>query len=123
MIIDYLPVAILLVLAAGLAGTFIGLSHLLGPKNPTFTKLDVYECGVEPVTRERQRFSVKFYLVAMLFILFDIETVFLIPWAVIYRGTVLSPGGGYIFWEMATFMAILAVGLAYVWRKGALEWD
>jgi len=123
MIADYLPVAILLALAAGLAGTFIGISHLLGPKKPTHVKLSVYECGVEPVGTARHRFSVKFYLVAMLFILFDIETVFLIPWAVIYRSTVLAPGGSYIFWTMASFMFILAVGLAYVWRKGALEWD
>ena len=123
MLADYLPVAILLILGTVLAFGFIGLSHLVGARRPTKVKLDPYECGVEPVGDAHQRFSVKFYLVGMLFILFDIETVFLIPWAVIYRETVLMPGGWFILVEMISFMIVLTLGLAYAWRKGALEWD
>ena len=93
-------------------------SEIFGPKNPTEQKMSTYESGMEPVRTARERFSVKFYLVAMLFIIFDIEVVFLYPWAVNFRN--LGVNG---FVEMIIFIAILMAGLLYVWKKGALEWS
>ncbi len=126
MLKPYFAILVLIVAAVGLASVFVIFSHVFGPKRPSHTKLDPYECGVDPVGDARGRFSVKFYLVALIFVLFDIETVFLIPWAVIY-GRALNPNrwgwGMFIFWEMLVFVVILAVGLIYVWKKGALEWD
>ena len=118
MLIDYLPILILVGLAALFAGGSILLSALLGPRRPTPEKLSPYECGVEPVGSARDRFSVKFYLVAMLFIIFDMEIVFLYPWAVVYRE--LRAFG---LAAMGTFLLILLVGFFYVWKKGGLEWD
>ena len=124
MLQNYLPILILMVLGAGLAVVFVVISHLFGPKRPSHVKLDPYECGVDPVGDARGRFSVKFYLTALVFVLFDIETVFLVPWAVIYRSAISDWGWGlFVFWEMLVFVVILAVGLLYVWKKGALEWD
>ena len=93
-------------------------SEWFGPRNPTDQKQSTYESGMEPVRTARERFSVKFYLVAMLFIIFDIEVVFLFPWAVNFRNL-----GMFGFVEMLIFIAILMLGLLYVWKKGALEWD
>ena len=118
MLSDYTPVLLLFILAGGIALAVIVLSELLGPKNPNLHKADPFESGSEAIGTARQRFSVKFYLVALLFILFDIEGVFIVPWAVLYRELGLV---GLV--EMFVFIAILAVGLAYVWRKGGLEWD
>ena len=102
----------------------IGLSHLVGPKRPTPLKDAPYESGMPPLGSARERFSIKFYLVAMLFIVFDIETVFLIPWGTIYFG---GAGGtlrmGFLLVEMLVFLAILGVGYVYVWKRGALQWD
>ena len=117
----YIPVLVLGIAAVGLAAVMTILSWVLGPRRPTPQKLAPYECGVTPVGSARERFPIKFYLVAMLFIIFDIETVFLYPWAVIYRDS-----GAMIFFnlvEMAVFVAILFVGYIYVWRKGAFEWE
>ncbi len=118
MLIEYLPIGILILLAAAFAGGSVLLSSLVGPRRPTPEKSAPYECGVTPVGSARDRFSVRFYLVATLFIVFDVEIVFLYPWAVIYRSL-----GWFGFWEMAAFLGILAIGLAYVWRKGGLEWE
>ena len=118
MLLDYLPILILVALAALFAAGSIVISALLGPHRPTPEKLSPYECGVEPVGTARQPFSVKFYLVAMLFIIFDMETVFLYPWAVVYRE--LKAFG---LAAMGTFLLILLVGFVYVWKKGGLEWD
>ena len=93
-------------------------SEWLGPKNPTEQKLSTYESGMDPIKGAHERFSVKFYLVAMLFIIFDIEVVFLYPWAVNLRQL-----GMFGFVEMLIFVAILMLGYLYVWKKGALEWD
>ncbi len=93
-------------------------SRLLGPRRPAPEKLDAYECGVPVITSPRQRHSVHFYLVAILFILFDIEMVFLIPWAVLFRQ--LSVTG---LVTMGAFLGVIGFGLVYVWRRGALEWD
>jgi NADH-quinone oxidoreductase subunit A len=123
-LIDYLPVLLMFVVAAGFAITFIGLSQLVGQRNRTRTKLMPYECGKDPVGSARERFSVKFYLIAMLFILFDIEVIFLVPWAVVFK-RLSSPEYGLsnvVFFEMIVFIVLLAAGLIYVIKKGALDW-
>ena len=103
----------------------IVLSQLVGQKKQTRTKLMPYECGKDPVGTARERFSVKFYLIAMIFILFDIELIFLMPWAVVFKDLAArtSPVRGVIFWEMILFIGLVAVGFVYVWKKGALRWD
>ena len=118
MLLDYLPILILVVLAALFAGGYIVLSALLGPRRPNPEKLSPYECGIVPVGTARERFSVKFYLVAMLFIIFDMEIVFLYPWAVVFKQLKLF---GLV--AMGTFLLILLVGYFYVWKKGGLEWE
>jgi NADH-quinone oxidoreductase subunit A len=131
----YLPVLLLLVFVIANAGLIIGASHVLNKRRPTTIKSEAYESGMSPLGDARDRFSVKFYLVAMLFIVFDIETVFLVPWGVLYRelsctlprlASGACPAGAVSFFglgEMLVFMAILVVGLVYVWKKGALQWD
>ncbi len=121
----YLSFLLLLGFVAFNAALLIGLSHLLAPHKPTPLKDSPYESGMPPLGNARERFSVKFYLVAMLFIIFDIETVFLIPWGTIYfgGGGVGGPGTGFLLVEMLVFMVILAVGYVYVWKRGAFEWN
>lgn len=114
----YLPILLLLILSIAQAGMMIMMSHMMSPTRRTPAKAQPYESGITPVGDTRQRFSVKFYVVALLFIIFDIETVFLIPWAVVFRQL-----GFYGLVEMLLFIAVLGVGLAYVWKKGALRWD
>jgi NADH-quinone oxidoreductase subunit A len=118
MLLDYIPILILAILATLFAGANIVLSLLLGPRNPNPEKLSPYECGMVPVGTARERFSVKFYLVAMLFIVFDMEIVFLYPWAVVFKQLKLF---GLI--EMGIFLLILLVGYFYIWKKGGLEWE
>jgi len=113
----WLGVVIMVVLGVGFAAVMIGLSELLGPKNPTPEKLAPYECGMPAVGDARERQSVKFYLVAMIFLLFDIEVAFLYPWAIALRD-LGWPG----FAQIVTFFLILLVGFVYVWRKGVLDW-
>lgn len=123
-LIDYMPVLLMFVVAAGFAVTFIALSQLVGQRKRTRAKLMPYECGKDPVGSARERFSVKFYLIAMIFILFDIEVIFLVPWAVVFK-RLASPEYGLrniIYFEMLLFIALLAVGLVYVIKKGAFEW-
>jgi NADH-quinone oxidoreductase subunit A len=119
----YIPLLMLFGFAALLGGIILALSHLLGPHKMTPEKGLSYECGVNPLGSTRERFSVKFYLVAMLFILFDVEVVFLYPWAVLYRNYVKAGLGPFVFIEMLIFLGILAVGLAYVYGKRALKWE
>lgn len=124
-LVDYMPIVLMFVVAAGFAVTLIGLSQLVGQRKRTRTKLMPYECGKDPVGSARERFSVKFYLIAMIFILFDIEVIFLVPWAVVFR-TLSAPQygmGNLIFFEMLLFIALLAVGLIYVVKKGAFDWS
>jgi len=111
------------VIVAG--GVMLVLSHFLAPRRPTGIKASPYESGMPPLGDARERFSVKFYLVAMLFIVFDIETVFLLPWAAIYTGGggVATVSTGFLLVEMIVFLAILAVGYVYVWKRGAFQWD
>jgi len=118
MLLDYLPILILVILAALFAAGSVLLSSLLGPRRPNPEKLSPYECGVEPVGTARERVSVKFYLVAMLFIIFDMEIVFLYPWAVVFQQLRL-----FGLMAMGSFLLVLLVGYFYVWKKGGLEWD
>ncbi len=113
----WLSILIMIVLGAGFAVVSEVLSALLGPRNPTPEKLAPYECGMPPVGDARERQSVKFYLVAMIFLLFDIEVAFLYPWAMALR-TLGWPG----FIQVVLFMTLLLAGYVYVWRKGALDW-
>jgi NADH-quinone oxidoreductase subunit A len=114
----YIPILIMMALAVLIAAAMIIVSRFLGPQNPEPLKLQPYECGMTPIGGARVRFSVKFYLIAMLFILFDVEAIFLYPWAVVHR---------YLGWfglvEMAIFILILLVGYVYIWKRGAFEWD
>lgn len=125
--INYVPILLIFIVATGVAAVLIIFSRLAGRNRPTPEKLMPYECGVEPVGTARERQSVKFYLVAMAFLLFDIEAVFLVPWAVVFRNVLTDPIYGplkYVFYgEMMLFMVVLFVGLVYVWRKGILEWS
>jgi NADH-quinone oxidoreductase subunit A len=119
----YIPFLMLLGLAIVAGGTMIVGSHFLGPRRPTEVKDRPYESGMPPLGTAHERFSVKFYLVAMLFIVFDIETVFLIPWAAIYFGGSGSVSMGFLLVEMLVFLLILFVGYVYVWKRGAFQWD
>ena len=116
MLIDYLPILVFMIIAIGLIGVIVLLSELLGKKVHFPAKDIAYECGMDPIGDARSRYTVRFYIIAMFFIVFDIEAIFLYPWAVIFK-----PLGWFGFWEMLVFIAILAVGLVYVWGKGALE--
>jgi len=118
----YIPFLMLLGLAIVAATTMIVGSHFLGPRRPTEIKERPYESGMPPLGGAHERFSVKFYLVAVLFILFDIETVCLIPWAVIFMGN--GPAAtGFLLVEMLVFILVLFVGYIYVWKRGAFQWD
>jgi len=122
MLNNYIPLLVMLVIATVIGIVMAGLSFVLGPKKPNRYKETTYECGMTPVGNARERFPIKFYLIAMLFIIFDIETVFLYPWAVTFRGL---PQALRIFElvEMAVFVVILFVGYFYILGKGALDWD
>lgn len=119
---QYLPILLMFIVAMGFAVVNIGLSQVVGQRKQTRTKLMPYECGKDPVGSARERFSVKFYLIAMIFILFDIEVIFLIPWAVVFK-TLRDGGlGTLVYVEMILFIALLFVGYIYVWKKGAFDW-
>ena len=114
---NYLPLLIHFLVAGALAGAIVLLSYLVGHRKPTLAKMSPYECGMQPVGDARERFSVKFYMVAMLFIIFDVEAVFLYPWAIILKDLKM-----FGFWEMMVYIGIVLVGFLYVWKKGVLEW-
>ena len=118
LLVEYLPLLVLALIAFVVTGVIIGLSSVFGRPRRSTTEVSPYECGVPAFGTARERFPVKFYLVAVLFILFDIEIVFLYPWAVAFDQL-----GLFGFVEMFLFVVILLVGYVYVWRKGALEWD
>lgn len=132
MISPYIPLMISLVIAVCFSLAFVGLSKFFGPHRPNATKESMYECGMPPVASAHQRFSVKFYLVAVLFILFDLEAVFLFPWAVVFRSFVLQdehvgfgfgPQAAFQLTEMFFFLGVLFIGWVYCWKRGALQWD
>lgn len=133
--IVYIPILMMLGLASLVATVLVTVSRLLGQRVTTREKLMPYECGKDPVGSARERFSVKFYMVALLFILFDIEAIFFVPWAVIMRKLTEEVATGHLFsikegdmtkWfffgEMMVFIAVLLVGYIYVWKKGILDW-
>ena len=115
---DYLPIVIFIFIALFLSVGFIALNYLFSPKNPDAEKLSAYECGFEPFSDSRMEFDVRFYLVAILFIIFDLEIAFLFPWAVS-----LGSIGALGFWSMIIFLFVLTIGFVYEWKKGALDWD
>lgn len=119
----YIPILIVFIFVSGFAVTNIILTHLVGKRKDTRAKLMPYECGMDPVGNARQRFSVKFYLVAMLFILFDIEAIFLVPWAVVFKDLIRELSRPFVFFEMMIFFGVLLVGYVYVWKKGLFEWN
>ena len=118
LLVEYLPILIFLGIAAGLATVIVAASYLVARQHPDAEKLSPYECGFEPFEDARRRFDVRFYLVAILFIIFDLEVAFLFPWAIS-----LGEIGLFGFWSMMVFLAILTIGFIYEWKKGALEWD
>ena len=120
----YLPILLMFIVALGFAGGNILLSQMVGQRKSTRTKLMPYECGKDPVGSARERFSVKFYLIAMLFILFDIEAIFLIPWAVVFKRLAGESAmmRNLVYFEMMIFVALLLVGYIYVVKKGAFDW-
>ncbi len=118
MLINYLPILVLLVISTVLAAVVILISTFLGPRRPTPRKLQPYESGMTPLGSAQRRMPIRLYLVAVLFILFDVEIIFLYPWAVTFRQL-----GLFGFIEMVIFVAILLVGYVYAWKKGALEWE
>jgi len=115
---DYLSIIIFMFVALGLSVGFIVLNFLFSPKNPDPEKLSAYECGFEAFGDSRMEFDVRFYLVAILFIIFDLEIAFLFPWAISLGN--IGPLG---FWSMMIFLLILTIGFIYEWKKGALDWD
>jgi NADH-quinone oxidoreductase subunit A len=119
---QYLPFLIHILMAGGIAAAIVSLSWLIGQRKPTRAKLSPYECGMTPVGDSRQRFSVKFYLVAMLFILFDVEAIFIYPWAISLRQFKAQHEGHFGLYEMLIYIGIFLVGFLYVWKKGVLDW-
>ncbi|MDZ4761778.1 MAG: NADH-quinone oxidoreductase subunit A [Alphaproteobacteria bacterium] len=118
LVANYLPVAIFLVIAAALSMGFILASALIAPKKPDPEKLSAYECGFNAFDDARMKFDVRFYLVSILFIIFDLEVAFLFPWIFqVAKGDVAS------FWSMMAFLGVLTIGFVYEWRRGALEWE
>lgn len=115
---EYLPILIFLVVAIGISAIMLTASFILAKQKPDSEKLSAYECGFEAFDDARSRFDVRFYLVAILFIIFDLEVAFLFPWAVAFGDI-----GLFGFWSMVIFLAVLTVGFVYEWRKGALEWE
>lgn len=114
---------IFVVVGIAFAGIALGVAKLLRPSNPSPAKMTSYECGELPRGSSWIRFNVRFYLIALFFIVFDVEVIFLYPWAVVFKQLFPVPGlGALVFWEMVIFLAILTVGLAYIWVKGDLNW-
>jgi NADH-quinone oxidoreductase subunit A len=118
LLLEYLPIVIFLGLAMGLVLAMLGGSYLIAKQHPNSEKLSPFECGFAPFDDARGQFDVRFYLVAILFIIFDLEVAFLFPWAV-----ALGDIGLFGFWSMMLFLGVLTVGFIYEWRKGALEWE
>jgi NADH-quinone oxidoreductase subunit A len=116
--IEYLPIIITVMVAGGFVSVTMFATHLLGPKRNSKKKLDVFECGIESQGNARLPFSIKYFLAAILFVLFDVEVIFMYPWAVDFRHL-----GSLCFIEMISYMAVLLLGFVYILKKGALKWD
>ena len=115
---EYLPILLFLIVSTGIGIALLIIGNLLGPKRPGAEKLSPYECGFEAFEDARGRFDVRYYLIAILFIVFDLEIAFVFPWAVVFRDL-----GVFGLIEMGTFLVLLVIGFAYVWKRGALEWE
>jgi len=115
---EYLPIVVFLGLAIGLAVVMVLASFIVAKQKPDAEKNSAYECGFEPFEDARSRFDVRFYLVSILFIIFDLEVAFLFPWSITLGST-----GHYAFWSMMVFLGVLTIGFIYEWRKGALDWE
>ena len=120
---SFLPILLMMIFAVVVGAVILSLNWLLGKHQRNPSKLEPYESGVPALDQNRKRVNVRFYQIAMLFILFDIEAAFLYPWAVIYRDASHGPSGMFLFGEMIVFIALLAVGYIYVWKKRAFDWD
>ena len=116
--LEYASLLLVFAVALVVGGLLLFLGSVLGPKRPTAAKLQPFECGVQPLESPKGQLSVRFYIIAMLFIVFDVELAFLFPWAVLARAL-----RWYGFWAMASFLAVVVAGFIYAWRKGALEWE
>ena len=123
MLLEYVAIAILIVLTTGVAIIAITLGTIFGPKRPSGKKAMPYESGMNPIGPGTRRVPVRFYLIAVLFILFDIEVVFFIPWALVFNDFVKANQGFFLLGEMLVFIVVLLVGYVYAWKKGAFEWD
>jgi len=119
----YATVFIFVIVGFIFAGMALGVARMIRPSHPSPAKMTTYECGELPIGTAWVRFNVRFYLIALFFIIFDVEVIFMYPWAVVFRSLYPVPGlGAIVFWEMIIFLGILALGLAYVWVKGDLNW-
>jgi NADH-quinone oxidoreductase subunit A len=123
MLAPYIPIAVIFILAVVFGFFIVALGHLFGPRRTSARKSMPYESGMNPIGPGTRRVPVRFYLVAVLFILFDIEIIFIIPWAVVLKQFVQAKAGIFALIEMIVFISILLVGLVYAWKKGALEWE
>jgi len=123
MLAPYIPIAVIVILAVVFGFFIVALGHLFGPRRTSVRKSMPYESGMNPIGPGTRREPVRFYLVAVLFILFDIEIIFIIPWAVVLKQLVQANAGVFALIEMIIFIVILLVGLVYAWKKGALEWE
>jgi len=120
---QFIPVLMVLGVAVGFAGLFLGLSFWLGPRRPSAVKDSTYECGVPVRGTTHIRFFVRFFLIALFFLLFDLEAVFLFPWALLFNDMVTAGYGVYALGEVGAFVLVLVVGFVYIWKKGGLEWQ
>jgi NADH-quinone oxidoreductase subunit A len=118
LLMEYLPILLFIGIAGGLSLVLIAVPFVIAPSNPDAEKLSAYECGFNAFGDARMKFDVRFYLVSLLFIIFDLEVAFLFPWAI-----TLTKTGAFAFWSMMTFLGVLTVGFIYEWMKGALEWE
>jgi NADH-quinone oxidoreductase subunit A len=121
-IMEYFPIVMMLVVALGFVGLTMVSTHLLGPKRKTKTKMEAFECGIDPIGNARIPFSIKYFLVAILFVLFDVEVIFMYPWAILFKD-LMKEQGIMIFVEMIVFISLLLVGFLYIIKKGALKWE
>ena len=122
MLANYFPVLVFMLIGLAAGILFLALGTLLGPKRHYAEKDAPFECGFEAFENARMKFDVRYYLVAILFILFDLEVAFMIPWAVVFKD-LLAQSGQFAFWSMFVFIVVLGVGFVYEWKKGALEWE
>ena len=123
LLLEYLPILIFIGLAGVMGGALIVVPLVIAPSKPDPEKLSAYECGFPAFGDARMKFDVRFYLVSLLFIIFDLEVAFLFPWAISLGGIAGTPEGVFAFWSMMAFLGVLTVGFIYEWKKGALEWD